>query len=74
METPTQTTAERQALVDRLAEIKLEESRALVEPLKAIEKSEAELVGLKDELAAAERDLAAARIRMHEAPHQTTFH
>ena len=57
----TLTAAERQALVDRLAEIDAEELKALVEPMQAIEKGESEVEEARASLLDAERELAEAR-------------
>ena len=74
-------TAERQALVDRLAQIEVETEAALVKPLLVIKKGEAKLVESREELAVAERglvdakrDLAAVRRRLHRVPRQPTIH
>lgn len=76
------TTTDRQALLDRRAEIDVEEREALKPVLQKLERLEAELVKDREELAAAEldeaaanRDLAAAwRRALKVPPHQTTLH
>ena len=57
----TQTTAERQHLVDRLAEIDAEEREALEPLLHVIEKGESEVEGARASLLVAELELAEAR-------------
>ena len=60
----TQTTAERQALVDRLAEIDAEELKALVEPMQAIEQGESEVEEAREALLVAEEVLEAAERKL----------
>ena len=57
-------TAERQADVDRLAEIDAEELKALVEPMQAIEKGESEVEDLRAKVSEAEEVLEAAERKL----------
>ena len=61
MESTAQTTAERQALVDRLVEIEEEMQEALKPLLQFIKEGEAEVLELEEAVLDAERELAEAR-------------